>query len=112
MLFALCLFFIAVLLCLTSCFLNMLVGSFLPRMLTLVVYSIGWACTSPRISVLVGPLEPLLMCSAVVLGGLRHLHEHVLVVAGFAHLRVVGWFGCCGAGGREERGSKAWQQCG
>ena len=72
-----CLYFIALILALTSGFLTILVGSFLPRMLTLLVYLIGWGVTWPRVSELGWPLEPLFMCSSIVLGGLMgHTWSH------------------------------------
>ena len=67
---------VSLLLVLVSAYLRLLIGAFWPRMLTLLCYLMGWGCTWPRISVLGSPLEPLLLCSALVLGhALSHAME-------------------------------------
>lgn len=85
-----CMLFISFFLCVVSCFLSMLVGAFLPRNLTLLVYLIGWGGTWPRVSVLSGALEPILTCAAIILGGLvGHTWSHTRrIVHQSAHFEV------------------------
>ena len=64
------------LLILVSLYLRLLIGAFVPRILTLLCYIAGWACTWPRISVLGSPGEPLALCGALLLGhALSHAME-------------------------------------
>ena len=66
---------VCVLLVVVAAHLRLLIGAMLPRITTLFIYLVGWACTWPRISVVGWPLEAIVMCGSIVVG---HAMSHFM----------------------------------